>query len=264
MTAKNCRNWIILIFVGTLVIGFFFLRVPEGAPSQSLPSKENREYSNGKLTTEDEQIVEANVAVETEKNPPFVATRMQRPPDPEVLNAIEYPKFSKVGSGTRGAIRDDEGNVILRATSESPAVAITISPNDELIWVSGGDRKSYIINSKGDEIANLPIVPPGANMLGFGSWIWIDNHRLLGDSGVKKFDSNGKLITCCGGDNVSESRFYVYNLNTSKLEEMQLPENLRGKVISIQRVLDTGEILMGHEGDEFAWYEVGRNEGVEQ
>lgn len=93
-------------------------------------------------------------------------------------------------------------------------------------------------------------------MLGFGKWVWLDNQRLLGESGVQKFDQNGKLVTCCGSDNVSESRFYVYDLTTGELEEMLLPEALRGKVVNISRVLDSGEILMGHGGDEFGWYQV--------
>ena len=90
----------------------------------------------------------------------------------------------------------------------------------------------------------------------FSTWIWLDNSRLLGQSGVQKYDEDGKLVTCCGGDNVSEMRFYVYDLRTGQMEEMQLPGNLRGKVVRIGKVLKTGEFQLGHEGDGFEWYRV--------
>ena len=192
----------------------------------------------------------------------YAATLLSEPPQqPE---GVQYPKYRAGGSGTRGAIRDRAGNLIRRATVESPVVAITISPNDELIWVSGADVKSYIINKSGEEIANLPIVPPGDNMLGFGKWVWLDNNRLLGQSGVQRFDEQGKPVACCQGHNVSESRFYVYDLKTKAMVEMQLPKDLREKVVSIGKVLKTGELQLGHEGDGFGWFRVAAVAGEEK
>ena len=184
----------------------------------------------------------------------FKAAELVQPP--KEAQKIEYPKFRAGGSGTRGAIRDQKGNLIWRATKENPVYSISVSPNDQRIVAGAGDGNAYIITNEGEKISDLPQFPPGNDMLGLGNWIWLDNNRLLGESGVQNFDENGKPIGCCQGHNMSESRFYVYDLRTSKMEEMQLPENLQGKVVTVGKVLKTGELQLGHEGDGFGWYQV--------
>ena len=184
----------------------------------------------------------------------FIAKLLAVPPDEPKM--IEYPKYQLGGSGTRGAIRDRNGNVIWRASKEAPVYSSSISPNDKKIVIGAGDGNAYVITNEGNKVIDLPQVPPGMDMLGLGNWVWIDNNRLLGESGVQNFDENGNPVGCCQGHNMSESRFYVYDLRTSRMEEMQLPENLRGKVLSIGKVLNTGELQLGHEGDGFSWYRV--------
>ncbi|MES2995407.1 MAG: hypothetical protein V4733_01195 [Verrucomicrobiota bacterium] len=255
------RKWRYVIGLLLLVLsGLLFLKNHESdskiEQSSGSVSSASAPQENKPRPAEPDEINTKNVSLGKTQNEEFRFAATELPAPPEDTDLVEEPKYRAGGSGTRGAIRDQERNLIFRATDESPAVAITISPNEKFIWVSGGDRKSYIINTKGGEVANLPIVPPGKDMLGFGKWVWLDNHRLLGDSGVQKYDATGNLITCCGGDNVSESRFYVYDLRTNEMEEMQLPENLRGKVVSFGKVLKTGELQLGHGGDEFGWYQV--------
>lgn len=249
------KVWSIAIVVFTLiVVSMFFLRAPNDGPEERGPTQVESERHQSQPSEETATTVIRTNADRGAENPKFVATPLADAPEENL--AIEYPKFNVGGSGTRGAVRDSEGNVVFRATSESPAFGVSISPNEKLMWVDGGDRRSYIIDSNGKEIAEIPLKPSGKDMLIFGNWTWLDNKRLLGESGVQKFDENGRAIGCCQGHNVSESRFYVYDLSADELEEMQLPEALRRKVVSISRVLNSGEILMGHEGDEFGWYQV--------
>lgn len=184
----------------------------------------------------------------------FVATSLSD--SPKGAEGAVYPKYRTGGSGTRGSIRDGKGKLIWRATTENPVYSISISPDDKHIVVGAGDGNAYIVSSKGQKIVDLPQVPPGQDMLGLGNWIWFENNRLLGESGVQRFDENGKLVTCCGGDNVSESRFYVYDLLTDEMNEMQLPKELRGKVLSIEKVLKTGEFQFIHKGDKPSWCKV--------
>lgn len=185
----------------------------------------------------------------------FKATEMAQPP--RDAEKIEYPKFRAGGSGTRGAIRDQKGNLVWRATKENPVYSISVSPDDEKIVAGAGDGNAYIITNKGEKISNLPQFPPGKDMLGLGNWVWLDNNRLLGESGVQNYDEDGEPVGCCHGHNVSESRFYIYDLLTNKMEELQLPEELQEKVVTIGKVLKSGELQLGHDGDGFKWYQVG-------
>lgn len=185
--------------------------------------------------------------------------------DPDGPKGVVYPAFKTGGTiGGRLTVRNQSGKLIYRGTEELPVFSIEISPNEELIWVEAGDGNSYILNLNGEKIVDLPQFPPGKYMLGLGAWVWLDNNRLLGESGVQNFDDNGKPIDCCQGHNISESHFYVYDLQTNKMEEMQLPEDLRGKVVTIGKVLKTGEFQLGNDGDGFDWYQVADLGGKER
>lgn len=253
---KNRKDRKYVIAAGLLIVASFLL-LGFLKRSENVPAKADVEVERDarKINTIVSSLRGRNLKKSNRQEARFVAKALgEKPVEPK---DVIYPPF-KTGGGVGGrfTIRNQAGDLIRRGTKESPVVAITISPNEKLIWVSGGDVKSYIINRKGEEVANLSIVPPGKDMLGFSKWVWIDNNRLLGESGVQKYDENGKLVACCGGDNVSESRFYVYDLRTNQMDEMSIPENLREKVVRIGRILKTGEFQLGHEGDKFEWYKV--------
>ncbi len=182
----------------------------------------------------------------------FTAIALAIPPDD--ADAVVDPLYRMGGSGTRGAIRDRAGNEIWRATKDHPAYSIAVIPDDGRIAVGAGDGNAYIITSEGEKIADLPRFPPGRNMLGMGNWVWLDNDRLLGESGVEKVDDRGKPVGCCEGHGMSESRFFIYDIRTGRMGGLKLPEDLQGKVVSIGKVLKTGEFHLGHEGDDFGWY----------
>lgn len=257
MRATNVKTWIGMIAAGVLIlVGWLFLRAPEDAPNGPKPIRSDRERPDSVSSEGGELIEGRHIRSEPQDNPRFVATLLAHPPEPEILDKIEYPKFSRTGSGTRGSIRDAEGGVIWRASEDNPVFSISISPNDARIVAGAGDGNAYVITSDGEKLMDLPQFPPGKDMLGLGNWVWLDNERLLGESGVQKFDEHGRPVGCCQGHNVSESRFYVYDLRTNQMEEMQLPENLREKAVSIGKVLKTGELQLGHEGDGFGWYQV--------
>ena len=260
MKNKQSRKYIIgaaLLIVAALLVFWNFPRKPQGY--------DEKQHSITVDQNQVREVQESNIvkSLPRESSRPrpekkdirFIANPLEKhPAEPE---GVVYPAF-KTGGGVGGrfTIRDQVGTLIHRGTKESPVYSISISPNEQLMWVNGGDVKSYIMNTKGEEVVNFPIVPPGQDVLMFGNWVWLDNNRLLGESGVQNFDENGKPIGCCQGHNMSESRFYVYDLRTNKMEEMQLPENLQGKVVTVGKVLKTGELQLGHEGDGFGWYQV--------
>lgn len=250
----NKQKWFYLSGLVLLILALFLVLFPDLFHDRK---EKNRSFFTNSQREKNES--EKDRASETSRNHRqrtfgFSAVALTKPPNEP--KGVIFPKFKTGGSGTRGAIRDQEGNLILRASLEKPAISITISPNEELIWVSGGDIKSYIINSRGEEVADLPLVPPGKDMLGFGKWVWIDNNTLLGESGLQNFDEQGKPIGCCQGHNVSESRYFVYDLETEQMKELKLPETLNKKVVTIGKVLKTGEVQLGHEGDGFSWYRI--------
>lgn len=257
MSGIKGKIWVCVVVAATPILGgLFFLRAPEDASKEPNSTRIDSEHHESPPSERATPTVNRTDVDRVGEAPRFIAIPLPRDPDPEILDKIEYPLYQFAGSGTRGAIRDAGGEVIWRASEESPVYSIAASPNDERIVVGAGDGNAYIITSGGEKLSDLPQLPPGKDMLGLGNWIWLDNERLLGESGVQRFDENGRPVGCCQGHNVSESRFYVYDLPTGELEEMLLPEDLRGKVVSIKRVMDSGEILMGHEGDEFGWYTV--------
>jgi hypothetical protein len=263
MNQTKQRKWIHISLGLVPVIGgliLFFNRGGEESTARSSPGSDSaggvmdrgsRPDDNGRRLVSSRA---SEAAGDQQRDFGFMARVL--PKAPQEPEAIENPKFSSGGSGTQGSIRDQAGKTIWRATEELPVYSISTSPDDRKIVVGAGDGKAYIISNEGEKIADLPQFPRGRKMLGLGNWVWLGNDRLLGESGVQELDANGKPIACCGGHNVSESRFFVYDLQTSKLEEIQLPEKLRGKVVSMGKVLKTGELQFGHAGDEPAWYQV--------
>lgn len=249
--------------IAIVLICLIFLRPLEDTPVNQSRVHLDHEYTNSPSQKNGKQTLSQPDTVEADENPKFIAIPLSGTPESEILAKIEYPKYRFAGSGTRGAIRDAEGMVIWRASEENPVYSVAISSNYERLVVGAGDGNAYVITNGGKKLSDLPQLPPGKDMLGLGNWKWLDNRRLLGESGVQKFDEKGRPVGCCQGHNVSESRFYVYDLQTGELEEMRLPEALRGKVVNISKVLKSGEMLMGHEGEEFEWYEVSNVSGEE-
>ncbi len=194
------------------------------------------------------------------KNYRFVAVPL--PEYPDESSSIIYPAFDnpafQTGGGTGGrfTIRNRNREIIWRGNEENRVFSITASPDEELVWVSAGDGRSYIISADGKKIKDMPQRPPGKDLMVFDVWQWIDNDRLLGKSGIQKYDDNGILVTCCGGDNVSESKFFIYNLKTGRMEEMLLPGIFLGKVVTIRKVLNSGAFQLAHEEDEPHWFQI--------
>jgi len=173
---------------------------------------------------------------------------------PTIYPLVENPPFMLSGAtGGRFVIRNRDGDVIRRGNEEDWVFSILPSPNEQLIVVGAGDGNFYVINSTGEKVIDLPQRPAGKNMLGMSSWHWLTNELLLGTSGLQKFDTNGNLISCCGGDNISESRMYVYDMNTNKMKQVQLPALISGKVLRIHKILNSGAIQVAHEDDEPLW-----------
>lgn len=248
-----------LVFIAGLLLLvplylLFWKQAHDDAKSKISPkSGQGSSQSGARQADQDEQRVGRSRIARNGKYH-FSAIKLINPPNE--ADKIQSEKFYAGGSGTRGAIRDQEGNLVWRATLQNPVYSISMSPDDKKIVAGAGDGKAYVITNKGEKITDLPQFPPGKDMLGFGNWVWLDNNRLLGESGVQNFDENGQEIGCCQGHNMSETQFHVYDLRTKEMEEMQLPEDLRGRVVNVGKVLKTGELQLGHAGDEFDWYKV--------
>jgi hypothetical protein len=173
---------------------------------------------------------------------------------PLTYPVIENPPFELRGaSGGRFAIRNKEGNIIRKGSEDDWVFSISASPSEKFIVVGAGDGNAYVIDSSGDKIIDLPQCPPGANMLGMGDWYWLSDEKLLGTSGLQRYDSDGKLISCCGGDNISESKMYAYDMNNNTMNELRLPESIAGKVLKVLQIKKSGVIQVAHEDDVPVW-----------
>ena len=99
-------------------------------------------------------------------------------------------------------------------------------------------------------------------MLGFGSWHWINDHMLIGESGIQKLGDDGLPVK--SDDNVGQTKLYVYDISTKALAEVSLPTEIKAQVFTITKVGSNGHVCLhddepgGDSQQELGWFQVGQ------
>lgn len=171
--------------------------------------------------------------------------------------------YRLIGNGGYPAkVIDDQGKVVIEANPNFGIHGVSISPNNDRLLVLGYPM-SLVVELTTDRRIALPSQPPGSNKLGFASWRWIDNDFLLGESG----DAVAERKPGAGGEgnNVAQTRLYLYDLNRQGLEEVKLPDDLVTKVFSVTEVSPDGSVHLIHDDPsatrppDLGWFKVRGN-----
>ena len=178
-----------------------------------------------------------------------------------VARAHENLPFEFRGGGTSGRVVDHDGNVLMESGKEIRIYGVSVSPDRRRVLVEGGNAINFILNPETQGKIQLPIRPPGTNMLAFGSWYWVSDHMLVGESGVQKLGDDGLPVK--SDDNVAQSKIYVFDITTKKLAEVTLPSGVLTQVFGVVEVSPEGYVLLVDEatGDDrprqSGWFKVG-------
>lgn len=173
--------------------------------------------------------------------------------DAERKKALPFRMFA---SGGTGKIVDREGNVILQSDSKNAIFKMEVSPDQSRIVVHRGSGRFDIIMPKSGELIRLPQQPPGENVLGFGSWHWLDDQTLIGVSGKTIPFRDDQVGPEREEPLISRSVLYIYDLKEQKISEVALPPSLRAKMVSVNAVDDAGHVQLRPEGREVSYTDV--------
>lgn len=159
----------------------------------------------------------------------------------------ENPQFQFIGNDAVGRVVDQNGKVLIESGKEIAILGIAIGPASKRLLVAGGDAINFILTPSENQKLKLPVYPPGANMLGFGSWHWISETKLLGVSGVQALNAKGTPVNCCEGHNVAQTKLYVYDVIAQQLAEVALPSKVTQSVVNVTEVSPDGHVHLFHE-----------------
>lgn len=170
--------------------------------------------------------------------------------------------FRIFASGGIGKIVDAAGNVIVQSDAKNGIFACEVSPNQKRIVVYRGDADYDVITPRTGETIRLPQQPPGENMLGFGSWHWVDDDTLVGVSGQVIPFRDDQVGPEREEPNIAQSTLYVYKLSERKLARVEVPTALRSKTFSVNAVDPSGKVQLRPEDHEsladasLGWFDV--------
>lgn len=158
----------------------------------------------------------------------------------------ENPPFEFRGGAGTGKVVDRQGHVLMESGKEIGILGVEVGPDKQHVLVEGGSAVNFVLNPATGQKLQLPLTPPGANMLGFG-WRWIGKTKLLGESGVQAFNAKGAPMNCCEGHNVAQTKLYVYDVTTQKLAEVSMPSKVTQPVVNVVDVSSDGHVHLVHE-----------------
>lgn len=167
----------------------------------------------------------------------IVPVRLDRPPDESRISAqmlecvnSHDSRFGSVVVGGKTIFEGNDGRVLTE---------YCISPNGRRVVVntySASHTKAFIFGVDGSKIADVPPYPDG--MIA-GEWKWLGDECLVGYYGPNELDEF---------ENLRWTRFWIYNLKSREVSEIQLPDEIKDRRLII-RVLKTGEFELYYETD---------------
>lgn len=175
----------------------------------------------------------------------------------------ENAPFKIQGRGSKAKILGADGKVLIEPDEKVGIYGCSVSPGGKRIAVYYGDATYDIVTPSTGETIRLPHQPPGENVLGFGSWHWIDDQTLIGVSGKTIPFRDDQVGPEREEPIIIRSVLYLYDLMKQKMSEVALPPALRIKAVSVSAVDVTGKVQLQPEDRgasytdaSLGWFEV--------
>lgn len=200
---------------------------------------------------------------ESVEEPLYQLAQIQNSFDPVAdAKRLENAPFRIQGRGSKAKIVTAEGKTLIEADDKVGIYGCSVSPDGKRLTVYYGDAKYDVITPSTGETIRLPQHPPGENMIGFGSWDWIDTDTLVGVSGTVIPFREDEVGPAREEPNISQSLLYVYKLSERKLMEVELPPELQNKTFSVSVVDSSGNVQLGSDDHDsssdanLGWFDV--------
>jgi hypothetical protein len=177
----------------------------------------------------------------------------------------DHPRWKKIRltNGKSGLV-NSKGKTVIEETDGISLHSLQESPDGKHFYL----RTSHVVlDFETGEYFPVPESPHLPNGLGF-SWGWLDSRTLLSVSGIQYTDAElaaEHVEDPSHGEEpvIRRSLLYVFDLDAKSLVEVQLPQELRGKVFTIMRMSADGLLELTRpsgpeEGKPFGWFRVQR------
>ncbi len=253
------------------VFTLYWLKASKSKLSAEAPPTEESATSGNPPTRTSQPKQNQSIPVGKERRLPAVAEKLPYQMSSSMsafdpiadANRRENAPFKIQGHGSKAKIVDKEGKILIEADENIGFYGCSVSPNGKQIAVYYGDATYDIINFNSGETIRLPQQPPGDNMLGFGSWHWINDKTLIGVSGIIAPHNHEHTGHSCEDPHISQSVLYRYDLNEQKISQIALPPGLDTKIVSVRAVDETGKVQLWPDGQgdsytdaSLGWFEI--------
>lgn len=235
--------WIFVVLAAVILLSI---------PDKSAPITES-ETVNGRTFGEEPQLepVDASTVSATAGSGSLPQVTMKTTEyiiDPIGINhERENPRFEFRGGAGTGRVVDRQGKLLLESGEAIAIFGAAVGPDKEKVLVKGGNAINFVLEPSSGRKIELPELPPGVNMLGFGDWRWIGRNLLFGISGVTKIFHDGAHQNCCSENNVAQTRFYTFDLLTQQLSELVMPSAVTQPGVNAVDVMSDGHIHLRFE-----------------
>jgi hypothetical protein len=169
--------------------------------------------------------------------------------------------FRLLGSGGNAKIVNAAGDSIIESKpGKGEAIfGCEVSPDDQRLIIYRGDATYDVLTPTTGNTIRLPGEPPGGT-IGFDSWHWIGNDTIVGVSGKVLPFRDDQTGPAREEPNISRSTLYLYHLSELKLQEVELPPEVKDKIFSVGGVDPSGKVELRPAGREslsdatFGWF----------
>jgi hypothetical protein len=138
----------------------------------------------------------------------------------------------------------------------------SVAADQKQVLIKAGDGINFVMDSVTGDKAQLPLTPPGRDMMGFEDWYWINDQKLLGVSGILAHDAGPAPSDHCPEPHASQTKVYLYDVPTKQLREVAFADEDLGPVFFVTEVSNDGSIHVFGEGlkdgtyPDLGWFQV--------
>lgn len=178
---------------------------------------------------------------------------------PATEAAEYYRRYSTPSSNIE--ILTPDGRLIYTADKDNPFVGIKAIDDGEHVAINRGDGRYRLVNTNTLKSLDLPSAPNVKRPIGF-TWEWLDAKTLIGTAGIGYAETAQPKGRCCDQHVVASSLLYVYSIEDSALEVVNLPSSIKGLVFNVGRITKDGHVEVvsasGHEddGESLGWFKL--------
>lgn len=256
------KSLLSIVFVVLLALCAFYLirqsSTKDGITTDSTDTNESRIQSR-------QDSVHVRKTNRLESSSEQAPNKLVRVPDfdltQHVSNSIiqSYAKYATPSSNIE--IRTPDGRVLYNASADNPFLGIKTIEGGKHVAINRGDGRYRLIDVDTLDSVDLPPVPPVERPIGF-SWNWFNPKTLVGVAGIGYAESAQPKGRCCDQHIVASSLLYLYNIESSSIEKVNLSPSLKGLVFDIGRTTQDGHVEIisasGHDDDGqlLGWFQI--------